>query len=202
MQGPNAAPDWQRIAAWMAWLLASRRFRGITCASVAQAREARGCNVSAFMSSNGHTKNVKADKLLCILLDLGLLPNGALTPGTHCWNVPTDPQFRDVLGDVLAMNPTLDSSRPARCLQWRGGDGAFLVHRPTRLAVVLARISDSHVRRLRKRKDIDVAFENITAAEATELETIWRGGDAPEWVIERAIDSYLDPHQAPQAAIA
>lgn len=190
-----------RMSGWMGFLLDALRYRGITRASLAGQYGVAGCNVSAFISSKGQLRNIREEKLLRMLVEVGLNPDGTVTPGVHRWNIPGDPpkkgvDHRDVLGDLLRLNPPLDPARPPRCLRWEGSDVGFLVHRVARVSVLLVRVPLAQVERQLSHKKLKVVVETITAGEASELHTLWAADD-PDWVVSRAIDTYLDQTQAP-----
>lgn len=188
----------RRVAAWMNLLFVGQSYRGVTRAGLAKQHRAHGCNVSAYTSSRGTTLNVSREKIFGILLDLGLHPDGLLAPGLHRWLFPAEmaPDMHHALVDLLSLNPPLDPDRPLRCMTWKNSRSGFLLHRPARVATVLANVPIGPFKRLlRDRKDLNIAMETISSGEASELQTLLRAHD-PVWVVERSIDSYLTPSTA------
>lgn len=187
----------RRAAVWMNLMFIVQRHRGVTRTGMAELHHTHGCNVSAYTSSKGSVLNLSREKIFAILLDLGVHPDGVLAPGLHRWQFPShlsagDMELQDALGDLLVLNPPLDPACPPRCVVWQDSDVGFLLHRPARVAVVLACLSMAQIDRLRERADIGVVFESVSHGEASELQTLMSTSD-PAWVVERSIDSYLSP---------
>ena len=185
----------RRVAAWMNLLFLGQSYRGVTRSGLAKQHKAHGCNVSAYTSSRGTTLNVSRDKIIGILLDLGLHPDGLLAPGLHRWQFPAEmPQdMHHALIDLLSLNPPLASDRPLRWMTWKNSRTGFLLHRPARVTAVLASTPVTPFKRLLSdRPDLNVVVETISPGEASELQTMLRAPE-PVWVVERSIDSYLCP---------
>lgn len=184
----------RRVATWMNLLFVGQRYRGVTRVGLAKQHKAQGCNVSAYTSSRGTTLNISREKIIGILLDLGLHPDGVLAPGLHRWQFPADmaADMRDALGDLLSLNPPLDATRPPRCITWKNSKVGFLLHRPARVAAVLASMPMQQLKRLRDREGLGIVSETVSLGEASELQTLLGASD-PAWVVERSIDSYLSP---------
>lgn len=76
-----------QLASWMGYL---RQAKKVTLQHLAQEHGTQRSNLSAFVTSGGQVRNVSMDKILGVLFDLGVLPNGLMTPGLHKWQVDTD----------------------------------------------------------------------------------------------------------------
>lgn len=194
----DAAALCRRLAGWISFLSAARRAFGVTRSDVARQHAVQPCNLSAFVASKGTTRNVSLEKLVLIAHTLGVNQDGTLTPGMHRWDLlgSRSMESGNALGELLDANAAQDPRRPARCMTWRNGSTGFLVHRPARGCAVLARLTQSQIKRLRDRPQAAVVFEKITSGEASELQTLLMA-DEPEWVISRVVDTYLDQTMAP-----
>lgn len=89
-----------KLAYWLGFLRAARK---ITFQSLAQAHGTQRSNLSAFVTSAGKIRNISLDKIRSVLFDLGVLADGALTPGLHRWAV-TEEMIPGMLA-VLSNNP-------------------------------------------------------------------------------------------------
>lgn len=69
------------------WLDFLRRAQGITLECLAKRHGIRRSNISAFVTSLGRKKNISFEKTRSILFDLGVLIDGVLLPGVHCWRI-------------------------------------------------------------------------------------------------------------------
>ena len=69
------------------WLDFLRRAQGITLECLAKRHGIRRSNISAFVTSLGEKKNISFEKARSILFDLGVLIDGVLLPGVHCWRI-------------------------------------------------------------------------------------------------------------------
>lgn len=84
------------------WLDFLRRAQGITLECLAKRHGIQRSNISAFVTSMGEKKNVSFAKTRLILLDLGVLVDGVLLPGVHCWQIDQGMVTR--LYDLLSIN--------------------------------------------------------------------------------------------------
>ncbi len=86
-------------ACWLGFLrCASRK----TLQGLAQKYGTQRSNISAFVTSDGKTRNISQDKVASILFDLGVLADGTLLPGVHCWQVEAE-MISDMC-DLLVLN--------------------------------------------------------------------------------------------------
>lgn len=69
------------------WLDFLRRAKGVTLECLAKRHGIRRSNISAFVTSLGKKKNISFEKARSILFDLGVLIDGNLLPGLHCWQI-------------------------------------------------------------------------------------------------------------------
>lgn len=91
--------DFSRLSVWLGFL---REARKITLQSLATAHATQRSNLSAFVTSGGKTRNVSPDKIRAVLFQLGLLPDGMLTPGLHRWTVAKE--MIPAMCELLALN--------------------------------------------------------------------------------------------------
>ncbi len=122
-----------RASHWLFMLIHAQRHRGVTIKSVGEAAEppVAGPNLSVFITTSGQSRNVKAERLEQMLLMLGVLRDGLLTPGLHRWDITRhadDATSRglprrevDTLIDLLDENSKGMATPLCVCLTWSGG---------------------------------------------------------------------------------
>ncbi len=96
------ATDMENYASLALWLGFLREAQKVTLQSLAVAHQTQRSNLSAFVTSGGRIRNVSPDKIRAVLFQLGLLPDGTLTPGLHRWKV-TD-EMIPAMCDLLTLN--------------------------------------------------------------------------------------------------
>ncbi|MDH0342016.1 hypothetical protein [Chromobacterium haemolyticum] len=87
-----------KLASWLGFLRAARK---VTFQSLALVHGTQRSNLSAFVTSAGKTRNISLDKICSVLFELGVFPDGTLTPGLHRWTVTVEmiPGMFDVLSN-------------------------------------------------------------------------------------------------------
>lgn len=192
-------------------LIHAQRHRGVTIKSVGEAAEppVAGPNLSVFIKSSGESRNVKAERLEQMLLMLGVLRDGLLTPGLHRWDITrhTDESTSrgvprrevDTLIDLLDENSKGMDKPQCVCLTWSGGKPddavAFVLLRPTPITSLIARIDRSEVEALGIALGERFVVRHVTDGEGAELQSVWHLNDH-EWIVGRKIEQFLKSTEA------
>lgn len=141
-----------------------RQANRITLQSLADQHGTQRSNLSAFVTSGGRIRNIAYDKMDKILFDLGMLPDGTLTPGLHRWQV--EPEMVPQLAEILVAN----DFEVAALMQLSSGGAGFLVVRVTGNILVFASLDVS---------SLDVVYEGlIKLADRVRRVTLDRSGDS------------------------
>ncbi|MEJ7745224.1 MAG: hypothetical protein WKF61_00400 [Luteimonas sp.] len=179
--------DPSRLSRWLGFLIDSQRWRGVTQTKVAAAAKTKPCNLSAFITSDGLTRNVGEQRLMDSFNFVGVHLDGLLTAGLHRWDLGAL-CLQDVLAfnEIIKLNPPVDAGRPPRLFRV-GGDQCFFLHRPTQLATVMARLPAKHASPVTQA--LGIAVDDVDECAASELQSLWLTPQA--WVVNRAIDTYL-----------
>ncbi len=141
-----------------------RQANRITLQSLADQHGTQRSNLSAFVTSGGQIRNIAYDKVDKILFDLGMLPDGTLTPNLHRWQV--EPEMVPLMTEILVAN----DFQAAALMLLSSGSAAFLVVRVTGNILVFASLDVG---------SIDAAYEGLsTLADRVKKVTLDRSGDS------------------------
>ena len=141
-----------------------RQANRITLQSLADQHGTQRSNLSAFVTSGGQIRNIAYDKMDKILFDLGMLPDGTLTPNLHRWQV--EPDMVPQLAEILVAN----DFQMAALMLLSSGSAGFLVVRVTGNILVFASLDVS---------SIDAVFEGLSKlADRVKKVTLDRSGDS------------------------
>lgn len=141
-----------------------RQANRITLQSLADQHGTQRSNLSAFVTSCGQIRNIAYDKVDKILFDLGMLPDGTLTPSLHRWQV--EPEMVPKMAEILVAN----DFEVAALMQLSSGSAGFLVVRVTGNILVFASLDVS---------SLDAAYDGLSKlADRVKKVTLDRSGDS------------------------
>ncbi|MBP8275309.1 MAG: hypothetical protein KAX55_00250 [Propionivibrio sp.] len=141
-----------------------RQANRITLQSLADQHGTQRSNLSAFVTSGGQIRNIAYDKMDKILFELGMLPDGTLTPNLHRWQV--EPDMVPQLAEILVAN----DFQMAALMLLSSGSAGFLVVRVTGNILVFASLDVG---------SIDAVFEGLSKlADRVKKVTLDRSGDS------------------------
>lgn len=125
-------------------------------------------NISAFVTSGGKTRNISQDKVASILFDLGVLADGTLLPGVHCWQV--EEEIIPDMCDLLVANE-FEWAQVIALPGYRSSTKAFVMVKISSTTLVLANFESNLTEK------IQLHFRDINR----EIEMLFL--DRPAWAI-------------------
>lgn len=141
-----------------------RQARRVTLQSLADVHGTQRSNLSAFVTSGGQIRNIAYDKMDKILFDLGMLPDGTLTPDLHRWQV--EPDMVPQMAEILVAN----DFQMAALMRLSSGSGVYLVVRVTGNILVFASLDAN---------SLDAAYEGLSKLpDRVRKVTLDRSGDS------------------------
>ncbi|MGX9960614.1 hypothetical protein ACW0US_17850 [Xanthomonas euvesicatoria] len=196
----STADEMARLASLLGLMIQGQKYRGVTMRAVAKMRGSHGPNLSVFISSGGRTRNINAALLQRMLHDLGLHPDGLLTPGFHRWDLTghLGEQDRVDLDSLLALvqvNSRQSASPVCVSVMWQGGlpESAicFVLLRPAEGTLLMVRMAEADAIRLVASSASSIRLIYISDGEGAELQSAWQAEDH-EWIVAKKIETYIN----------